>query len=145
MPLKTPREQKIDEFCTQGKLEPYRTLVTRILDDLQAEGVNISARYDVEFSNFEAYDDNPEHIRISLKNVKVPLNVLWILFHEFGHFRSPKIRPGDNKVAREELAWEFAEKTMAKYPELAAEHESYEACKKWCLNSYYRKYGLPEI
>lgn len=83
------------------------------MDDLQAEGVNISARYDVEFSNFEAYDDNPEHIRISLKNVKVPLNVLWILFHEFGHFQSPKIRLGDNKVAREELAWEFAEKTIA--------------------------------
>lgn len=113
MPLKTPREQKIDEFCAQGKLEPYRALVTRVLDDLQAEGVNISARYDVEFSNFEAYDDNPEHIRISLKNVKVPLNVLWILFHEFGHFQSPKIRLGDNKVAREELAWEFAEKTIA--------------------------------
>jgi len=140
--LKTPREQKIDEFCKEGHLEDYRDLVTRILDDLQNKGVVISARYDVEFSNFETYDDTPEHIRVSLKNVTVPLNVIWILFHEFGHFESPKAKPGDNIIEREELAWNFAEKTLAKYPELLKQKESFEACKKWCLNTYYRRYGI---
>jgi len=141
MILKTRKEQLIDEFCDKGGLEPYRPLVTRIFDALQRQGVKISARYDVEFSNFEAHDiEDGKRIRISLKNVKEPLNVFWVLFHEFGHFQSPKVNPGDDVLAREELAWQFADKTFAGYPELAGFRGSYEACKKWCLNTYYRKY-----
>ena len=144
MILKSPREQKIYEFCENGRLEPYLELVERILDDLHAKGVKISARYDVEFSNFEAYDiEDGKRIRISLKNVKEPLNILWVLFHEFGHFQSPKVKAGDDIVEREELAWQFADETLKKYPELAGFRESYEARKKWCLNTYYRKYRPP--
>lgn len=138
------REQLINEFCANGKLEPYRALISKILDNMQANGVNISARYDVDFSNFEDYDTSDStRIRVSLRNVTVPLDVVWILFHEYGHFLSPKRKHDDNKVYREELAWEKADKAIKEYPELDAFLDSYENCKKRCLNSYYREYGLP--
>lgn len=93
------RQQLINEFCANGKLEPYRSLVTKILDNMQEKGVKISARYDVDFSNFEDYGtDDSTRIRISLKNVEEPLDVLWILFHEFGHFLSPTRKNDDSKV-----------------------------------------------
>jgi len=145
--MKSRFEQKVDEFCANGHLEQYRKLLTRILSDMEAKGVTISARYDVEFSNFEDYDDQAENkrIRISLKNVTVPLDVIWILLHEFGHFLSEKRQPGDNVISREEMAWTEADRLFDYYSELAAERSSYLTCKKCCLNSYYQYEGLPEI
>ncbi|ALR29294.1 hypothetical protein ATE47_01540 [Chryseobacterium sp. IHB B 17019] len=146
MILRTRREKLINEFCANGNLETYRVILTKILDEFQASGVKISARYDVDFSNFEDYStDNHTRIRISLRNVVEPLEVFWILFHEYGHFQSPKRKAQDNEVLREEMAWQYASSTLKNYPELAKYKESYDACRKRCLNSYYHKHGLPLI
>lgn len=146
MILKTKREKLVNEFCVNGNLEAYRDTLNKIFNDLEASSVKISARYDVDFSNFEDYGTSDQRrIRISLKNVVDPLDVLWVLFHEFGHFLSPKRKKGDDQVKREELAWQYADNTLKTYPELAAFSDSYEAYKKRCLNSYYRKYDLPLI
>ncbi len=138
--IKDRREQRIDEFCAKARMESHREILTQILDDLTAQGVTISAREDVEFSNYEAYPEQGKHIRISLKNVKIPLDVIWILFHEFGHFQSGDIKSTDTVIGREELAWNYADATFKTYPELNDELESYETCKLRCLSTYYKKY-----
>lgn len=143
--VKNRRQQLLDEFCDRGQLEEYRQVLDQIFNTIYAVGVKISARYDVEFSNFEAYDNQDERIRISLKNVDIPLDVIWILFHEFGHFQSDKKKPTDTEIYREELAWGYADITFGQYPELSEKIDSYELCKKRCLNTYYRKHNFPEL
>ncbi|TXI95277.1 MAG: hypothetical protein E6Q35_09950 [Chryseobacterium cucumeris] len=138
------RIKLIDEFCKNGKLEPFRELMTKILDEIQDRGVQVSIRYDVDFSNFEDFaSDENKRIRISLKNVKDPLEVIWVLLHEYGHFLSHTRQNNDSPIAREELAWEKAEEVIKNYSELNEFSISFESCKKRCLNSYYQKYGFP--
>lgn len=135
------RLQLLNEFCKNGKVEPYRELFNKILNDMLDDGVAISTRYDVDFSNYEDYSTaDSKRIRISLRNVSEPLDVLWILFHEYGHFLSPKRKFDDNKIDREELAWEKAEEAIKRYPELTSFYSSFEQCKSRCLTSYYLKY-----
>lgn len=137
------RTKLINEFCDNGKLEPFRDLITKILDDIQESGVKISTRYDVDFSNFEDFRSvESKRIRVSLKSVKEPLEIIWILFHEYGHFLSDRRKKEDSQIAREELAWEKAEDIIKNYSELNEFSDSFERCKKRCLNSYYQKYGL---
>lgn len=144
MNTKIKHEQLINEFCINGKLEPFRELITKILDDIQKSGVNISTRYDVDFSNFEDFSSvERQRIRVSLKNVKEPLEIIWILFHEYGHFLSDRRKKEDSQIAREEVAWEKAKEIINNYSELNKFSDSFERCKKRCLNSYYQKYGLP--
>jgi hypothetical protein len=142
---KTKRQQRIDEFCDRGNLEPHRDVLTRILDDLGEDDVSISARYDALYSAYEPYLEQGKFIRVSLLNVEIPLDVIWIMLHEYGHYESGAIQPNDTQIYREELAWEYARKRMQNYPELAIETESFEKCRQRCLNSYYRKHGLKEI
>ncbi len=46
-------------------------MMTKILDEIQDRGVQVSIRYDVDFSNFEDFaSDENKRIRVSLKNVE---------------------------------------------------------------------------
>ena len=83
------RIELIDEFDKNGKLEPFRELITKILDEIHDRGVQVSIRYDVDFANFEDFAPaESKRIRVSLKNVKDPLEIIWVLFREYGHFLS---------------------------------------------------------
>lgn len=140
MPLPFP-DRLIDELCHNGDLEDYRETIRDILSVITATGIKVSTRYDVSFSNIESPTDNITRIRVSLKNVKAPLNIIWQLLHEFGHFLSGKAKPGDTLLFREELAWQFADKLLGDFPALTAHKKEYEKHKLECLNSYRKLYN----
>lgn len=75
------RIELIDEFCKNGKLEPFRELITKILDEIHDRGVQVSIRYDVDFANFKDFAPaESKCIRVSLKNVKDPLEIYGFFF-----------------------------------------------------------------
>lgn len=132
----------LDEFCDKGKLEPHRETLFQILSDIHENGCKVSARYDADYSNIDPNTVKPNHIRISLSKVSKPLDVIWILLHEYGHYLSGPRKTQDTKIYREELAWQLADNELKKYVNLHSEMESYETCKNKCLQSYYNKFKL---
>lgn len=70
--------------------------------------------------------------------------ILWDLFHEFGHHQDQiKISKKDlediEKVKTREIrAWEYANKTFEGYSELQKYRSQYEKYKEKCLASYFK-------
>jgi len=129
----------IDEICTIGKLEQYRKTLTSILTIIQNNGCSISTRYDVRYSNIEQNIGSSSRIRVSMINVANPLDIIWKLLHEYGHYLSGPKMLKDTLMQREELAWTYADKLVQLYPDLVAKIDDYETCKEVCLDSYRKK------
>jgi hypothetical protein len=126
----------LDEICSMAKLEPFRATLEAILLRIHAQGCIVWTRTDITASSFLA---EPEPvIRVSLLNVEEPLNVIWRLLHEFGHFLSPVAKQEDDKMEREELAWRKADELVKEYPTLVVHMDKYEQCKEQDLDTYRR-------
>ncbi|WP_276504974.1 hypothetical protein [Terrimonas pollutisoli] len=133
-------ERFLNEVCFEGKLEAYRNTLSQLFSLISKNGCRVSARYDVGYSNIEESVENSNHIRISLIAVEDPLDIIWKLLHEYGHFLSGKRKPDDLTIQREELAWSFADELIKDYPDLLVHQDAYIRCKQECLNSYRRKF-----
>ena len=130
------KSRLLNEICDVGMLEEYRNVVDVLLEMIIKKGCRISIRYDVEYSNIVDAVDHGSHIRVSLKNVKDPLDIIWKLLHEYGHFLSGKTKSNTSILEREELAWRYADEIVKSFPELLAHKEAYNKCKELCLNTY---------
>lgn len=126
----------LDEICDKGRLEEYRGTLQKIIIMIMEKGCKISTRYDVHYSNIEENKENGYHIRVSLANSGEPLDIIWTLLHEYGHYLSGKKQPGDSRLQREQLAWTYADKLVAEFPQLSVNRQSYERCRQRCLGTY---------
>ena len=136
--MKDRQSRLLSEVCAVGNLDDYRHTLTILFRVIKASECKLSTRYDVEYSNIEDSIEHGNHIRISLKNVENPLDIVWKLLHEYGHFLSGRRKKADSILEREELAWNFADNLVKNYPQLMLEKKSYDKCKEECLNSYRR-------
>lgn len=135
------RSRLINEICKEGKLEPYRVTLTSILNKIYAQGAYVSCRYDRTASNIDPHPEKPYHIRLAMVGVKHPLNIIWALLHEFGHYLDGKRLNSDEDIPREQSAWKHAEAFLMQYAELIAQYELYEIYRDWCLDTYFSYYG----
>jgi hypothetical protein len=121
----------IDEICQVGKLEDYRMPLTDLITRIYADGLKVSTRYDVGHSSILN-----GHVRVTLIGVIHPLDIIWELIHEYGHFLSGERKPEDTDLEREEKAWFYADKLIVSFPHLVPHYEKYNICKQRCLKSY---------
>jgi hypothetical protein len=125
----------LDEICAKAKLESlFRPVLEKIIIRIEEGGCTVMTRYDISSSSYQPYRE--PIIRVSLKNVGEPLNVIWRLLHEYGHYLSGPLKPGDLPLQREELAWKQADQLVQEYPELILRMEDYKRCKEHDLNTY---------
>jgi hypothetical protein len=129
-------ERLLKEICQNGHLENYTESLDQLLKYISEAGVKVSTRYDVGYSNFEDYTDHIPRIRVSLTNVVHPLDIVWELMHEYGHYLSGKRKPEDITLEREILAWTHADRILHLFPEFAKHIRDYNLCKFRCLQSY---------
>ncbi|MEO8402992.1 MAG: hypothetical protein ABI480_00295 [Chitinophagaceae bacterium] len=140
MMLNSKEMQTLDEFCENGKLNDYRSLLTQIFERIIMGKCKIAAQYNCNKS-LHSFDLNSCIIRISLsKTYNNPIEIIWTLFHEFGHHKSGKI---DKKLLdpvttlrREQEAWDLARQEILIYPELLATLSEFEKYKQKCLEGY---------
>jgi hypothetical protein len=130
----------IDEFCKNGILEDYRDIIQDFFCYIEKENCKICARYD---SKKSSHVDGV--IRISLLPIyKNSLEIIWTIFHEFGHYVSGAIDKKDEhnlemRIASEEKAWEYAQKKITEYSKLAEQIGAFESYKSECLETYYKQ------
>jgi hypothetical protein len=139
-----PKEQLIDEFCAEGKLEDFRQTIREILAEIKKNGAVVSCKYNETASNVDQDRERPKHIRVSMIHVKTPLNIIWVMLHEYGHYLDWPRNADHSVVQREETAWLLAEIELFKYPQLIPEIESFRIHRAWCLDTYYKIYGCPQ-
>lgn len=138
------KQQKLNEFCKVGYLEPYRNELSDIFDLIDSEDCNISSRTD-EFSSQHIYDNETCRIRISLqRRYDDPIEIVWTILHEFGHHcsgRAPRVRLNkEQKVIREQLAWEYAEDMLCQFPKLLERKQEFISYMQKCLSTYQTNY-----
>ena len=132
----------IDEIFTVGKLNPmYRATLEEIIVRIEADGCQVMTRYDISSSSYEAYSDGQCIARVSLKDVDEPMNIVWRLLHEYGHFLSGQIQLNDRMIDREERAWQYAD-DLKEYPDLLLCIHDYERCKAHDIKTYQEFLGL---
>ena len=111
--LPSKSDQNINEFCKRGNLEKYRAVITNIFQKIENSGCRISARYDADVSLHEVFNGKCI-IRISLQDIyKDQVQILWTIFHEFGHHVIGAIDKKDEnnfekRILCERKAWDFA-------------------------------------
>jgi hypothetical protein len=121
----------VDEICDIGKLKEFRSPLTDLITRIYAEGLKVSTRYDIgQSSIFRG------HIRVTLVGVIEPLDIIWEMMHEYGHFLSGERKPEDSDIQREEMAWSYADKLISSFPELLKHRDAYTICRERCLKSY---------
>lgn len=134
------KQRVINEFCDKGILENYRDILSKIFDEIEGMGCQISSRYNENRSSHEFYIDGC-HIRICLNEIyNESIHIIWTILHEFGHHLSGKhssarINPVE-KLEREELAWRIARDKALEYPALAANISNFDTYREFCLNTY---------
>ncbi len=136
-----PKEQLIDELCANGHLEEYRETIRALLTEINDNGAYVSCKYNEAASNIDPSFERPKHIRASMINVKTPLNIIWVILHEYGHYLDWPRNPEHLVVQREEKAWQIAEEVLIKHPQLTPNIAGFYMHREWCLDSYYRNYG----
>ena len=141
------KEQKVNAFCAKG-LENYRDIIAAIFKQIEKSKCHISARYDGGHSLHEFTDTNGKcRIRICLqKQYDNPIEIIWIILHEFGHHLSEPMDVEDRsnfqlRIEREKLAWEKAEKLLILYPKLLELKSNFDNYQKQCLETYMRNWG----
>jgi len=133
----------LDEILTVGKLDAkYRSTLETIIVRIEADGCRVMTRYDISSSSYAAYSDGQSIARISLKDVDEPMNIIWRLLHEYGHFLTGKIKLNDSMIDREERAWQYADDLVKEYPDLLLRINEYERCKAHDLKTYREYLGL---
>lgn len=132
-----PRNQLINEICKNGLLEEYRDTIRAILEEIFANGAKVSCKYNETASNIDRDRVRPYHIRVSMIEVKHPLNIIWNILHEYGHYLDWPVKQEDSRIDREKTAWRYAEQMLPKYPKLLDGIAYFEHHKNWCLSTYY--------
>jgi len=112
---RNPKEQLVNALCANGHLEIYRETINDLLDEINAAGATVSCN-NVAALNIDPSEDRPSHIRVSMIQVKIPLNIVWNILHEFGHYQDYPRAPEHSTIQREITAWELAEQLVIKYP-----------------------------
>jgi len=136
------KTQLLNELCSNGHLEKHRKVLSKILNEIHDSNCKISCRYDKIGSNIEQHrEEGYPHIRISLVAVEEPLNIIWAILHEFGHYKSGKPN-GETKMEREIIAWDIAENSLKQYLELLVDFDSFQRHKDYCLSSYIKSFHL---
>ncbi len=136
------RDRLVNELCKNGNLENHREPLASLLDLIHKSGVKVSTRYDMPSSSYEAYVDADKRIRVSLYDLTDPLDVIWEIMHEFGHHLSGERKPEDDTMAREELAWLYADNLLQQFPYFISFKKQYDTCKQNCLHSYREYFRL---
>lgn len=135
---KDPRSQLINEICKNGLLEDYRDTIELILKEIFKNGAKVSCKYNETPSNIDPDRVRPHHIRVSMIQVKDPINIIWNILHEYGHYLDWPVKVKDSRIDREETAWKYAELMLRRYTQLLKEIEKFDIYKNWCLGTYYR-------
>lgn len=136
-PKHIPKEQLVNELCVNGNLVKFRETIYRMLTVIYQNGATVSCKYNETASNIDSNPERPKHIRVSMIQVKDPLNIVWNIMHEYGHYLDwPRIID-HTVIEREENAWKLAEIEIQKYPQLVKEIERFKKHRDWCLETYY--------
>jgi hypothetical protein len=135
------QDLKKKEFLTKTGLAEYSNTLFLIIDRILEDGCEISCDDRAKCSRCSQRTDDlniADHIYIGFGRPREkPLHFAWEMLHEFGHHLSGKPRPvEDGTLAREELAWDYAEKELTRYPDLAAQIDDFITYRKFCLDSY---------
>jgi len=129
-----PLTRKKKEICQKGKLAGYESIISILIDQIDASDCKISCCDTCETSSIVQYWDSSErdHIKIGfLYPRERPIHYIWEILHEFGHHLSGKPVKGEEKtVAREELAWEHALIELKKHDGLVEELNDFMSYKE---------------
>lgn len=76
----------INEFIQKGNLSEFNHEVDSILRKILSQGCTICCHY---ISGKSSYNSGPPPIiRIEMNNRNVPVQIIWDILHEYGHFLS---------------------------------------------------------
>ncbi len=131
-------DKLVNEICHKANVECYRATIKTILESIYGHGAVVSC---TEHSSASSIYKN--HIRLSTVEIKVPVNIIWSLLHEFGHYLDGPRQPEHIQLDREINAWKIAETWVDKYPQLILKKSSFKEFRAWCMNSYYNDYNIP--
>lgn len=130
----------LDEVCERGQMEQYRYLVKDVFDWVNNHGCRIMTRYERPESSCEWSATEAPIIRLNPKNNADPLDIIWTLLHEYGHFLSGKPATSrlnsQQKFERELLAWEYADKELINFRMLDEYKQLYFSYRAYCLKTY---------
>lgn len=137
------RPRLLEEICTLGKIdETYHATLEAIILRIEKDGCQVMTRTDISSSTYEAYPNGLRIARVSLKDVDDPMNIIWRLLHEYGHYKSGERNNSDRTIDREERAWKEAERLIADYPDLLARKDHFTQCREHDLGTYRKHLGL---
>lgn len=144
MPLRTPLEQRIQEFQDAINLAEYNGVVAKLIKEVDCLPIN-SFSLDYRPDAVSRHETSPEGYRIWIR-FKHKLGFSKVLFfdmlHELGHFHDPEKLPSDQqdnialRRGREQRAWSWADAEFLKHPELQADLELYRDYQRRSLAFY---------
>lgn len=121
----------LNDICTKCHLEHYRATLNEILQEIYANNIVVSF-INRHHSLYKSKKLNGNYGRISLATLdrEDPLDNIWCLLRCYGHLQNSELDLNRKKdkpymLEREQFAVDFARNEMMKYPELAAETESF--------------------
>ena len=137
----TKLERKVNEFCVEGNLERYRTVLTEIFIEIQNSECRISTRDDGGPSIHEFQAETQCIIRIPVSKFKKdPIKAIWTILHEYGHHLSGSVTAAQLKsvvvIERERKAWRHARSFVVKHKMLSKQLDDFDIYAKECLGSY---------
>jgi len=97
-----------------------------------------------KFDPVPLYGQRVANLIIGAKDRKDPLDIIWSIFHEWGHLSQP---PQSEEIRldpqltynRESDAWDKAEKKLNEYPTLTPFIGKFYLYRNFCLNDYQSK------
>ena len=128
----------IDEICVNGKLEVHRKVIEDIFSAFELKPCSIACKYNGTPSVTE-FNPNGTIIRLDVKDRESPLNIIWDLMHEYGHFFNGSIddKNDKNKIAISEYkAWRFADEFFDCFLELQQYRTEFNKYRQVCFSSY---------
>jgi len=124
----------INEFIQKGNLSELSSEVDSIIRKIFSNGCTICCHY---ISDKSSYNSGPPPIiRIEMNDRNVPVQIIWDILHEYGHFLSGEQEKKGPKINRELLAWQYAKKELENYPKLRQMILEFEAYAEFCLRTY---------
>jgi hypothetical protein len=137
------KEMLKKEIVVKGKLQDFEEVLSEIIDDIYDPVYCTISCSDIEENSVNEQSELGSRIRIGFKNrTGDPLNVIWIILHEYGHHLSSMPKSRYPSMEREYQAWDYAYEEIKKYPKLQEHIDSFYEYKDECILDYKRKLGI---
>jgi hypothetical protein len=124
------------EFIAVGKLEEFTNEINAIIQKITSRDCRISTHYILKNKSSILFESTGSIIRIEMSDRSIPIEIIWDILHEYGHFLSGKPETQNANLNREILAWNFAQKELDFYPKLLGLLPDFIAYREHCLDTY---------